>query len=158
MEPRFELFSEKKLVGAHLRMSLVNNKTRELWSSFMPRREEVISRKGSDFINLQVYESDHYFEFNPAREYEAWALVEVNNFDSIPKGMEKFIIPEGEYAVFIHKGANTTADTFQYIFSQWLPNSDYLLDSRPHFEILGEKYKNNDPNSEEEVWIPIKKK
>lgn len=29
----------------------------------------------------------------------------------------------------------------------WLPNSDYLLDDRPHFELLGDKYKNNDPNS-----------
>jgi AraC family transcriptional regulator len=29
---------------------------------------------------------------------------------------------------------------------------------RSHFEIMGEKYKLNDPNSEEEVWIPIKMK
>ena len=158
MEPRFEFLSEKKLVGVHLRMSLVDNKTRELWASFMPRREEVMSRRGSDFFNLQVYESDHYLKFNPARAYDAWALVEVNAHDLIPEGMEKFIIPEGEYAVFIHKGANTAANTFQYIFSQWLPISDYLLDNRPHFEVLGVKYKNNDPNSEEEVWIPIKKK
>jgi len=27
-----------------------------------------------------------------------------------------------------------------------------------HFELLGEKYKNNHPDSEEEVWIPIKEK
>ncbi len=25
-------------------------------------------------------------------------------------------------------------------------------------EVLGEKYKNADPNSEEEIWIPIKRK
>ena len=24
-----------------------------------------------------------------------------------------------------------------------------------HFEVLGKNYKNNDPNSEEEIWIPI---
>jgi AraC family transcriptional regulator len=29
------------------------------------------------------------------------------------------------------------------------------LDDRPHFEVLGEKYKNNDPTSEKEIWIPI---
>jgi AraC family transcriptional regulator len=39
-----------------------------------------------------------------------------------------------------------------------LPNSNYHLDDRPHFEILGEKYKNADPGSEEEIWIPIKAK
>jgi AraC family transcriptional regulator len=30
------------------------------------------------------------------------------------------------------------------------------LDQRPHVEVMGEKYKNNDPDSEEEIWIPIK--
>jgi AraC family transcriptional regulator len=45
-----------------------------------------------------------------------------------------------------------------YIFMEWLPQSNYQLDNRPHFQILGEKYKHNQPDSEEEVWIPIKTK
>ncbi|TQE66329.1 GyrI-like domain-containing protein [Leptospira noguchii] len=44
-----------------------------------------------------------------------------------------------------------------HIFQEWLPNSGYKLEHRPHFELLGSKYKNNDPTSEEEVWIPIVK-
>jgi AraC family transcriptional regulator len=43
-------------------------------------------------------------------------------------------------------------------FNNGLPDSQYLLDKRPHFEILGKKYKHNHPNSQEEVWIPIKEK
>jgi AraC family transcriptional regulator len=39
-----------------------------------------------------------------------------------------------------------------------VPASNYDLDDRPHFEILGDKYKNGDPNSEEDIWIPIKPK
>jgi AraC family transcriptional regulator len=31
----------------------------------------------------------------------------------------------------------------------------FEVDDRPHFEILGIRYRNNDPNSEEEIWIPI---
>lgn len=63
----------------------------------------------------------------------------------------------GLYAVFIHKGGpNTFPKTFQYIFRTWLPASDYTVDNRAHFEILGEKYKNEDPNSEEEVYIKRK--
>jgi AraC family transcriptional regulator len=59
----------------------------------------------------------------------------------------------------LHKGAASTGQKiFQYIFETWLPNSGYLLDNRPHFEILGAKYKNEDPDSEEELWIPIKHK
>jgi hypothetical protein len=30
------------------------------------------------------------------------------------------------------------------------------LNKRPHFAKMGEKYKNEDPDSEEELWIPIK--
>jgi AraC family transcriptional regulator len=33
-----------------------------------------------------------------------------------------------------------------------------LLDNKPHFEIMGDQYKNEDPDSEEELWIPIKKR
>lgn len=39
-----------------------------------------------------------------------------------------------------------------YIFATWLPSSAYVLDNRPHFEVLGAKYKSNDPGSEEEIW------
>ena len=72
--------------------------------------------------------------------------------------MEAFILTGGLYAVFDYKGLNTDHSIYQYIFGTWLPNSDYVLDNRPHFEILGDKYKNNDPTSEEEIWIPIKPK
>lgn len=50
----------------------------------------------------------------------------------------------------------TDTAVFRNIFGVWLPASGYTLDRRPHFEVLGEKYKNADPNSEEEIWIPIK--
>ena len=66
---------------------------------------------------------------------------------------------ERVYAVFVHKGAaGSGPEIFRYIFGKWLPESGYLPDKRPHFEILGEKYKNEDPDSEEEIWIPVKPK
>lgn len=61
--------------------------------------------------------------------------------------------------MFIHRGpAHEFQRTFRAIFQEWLPNSEYKLDGREHFEIMGEKYKNDLPASEEEVWIPIKSK
>ena len=60
--------------------------------------------------------------------------------------------------MFLYKGLSTDPTIFQYIFAEWLPKSDYLLDNRPHFEVLGEKAKLNDPNSEEEIWVPIRLK
>ncbi len=76
----------------------------------------------------------------------------------VPNEMETFLLEGGLYAVFEYKGSSNDPSIFQYIFGTWLPGSNYLLDNRPHFEVLGDKYKNNDPNSEEEIWIPIKPK
>jgi len=124
----------------------------------MPRRKEIQNSIGPELYSLQVYGPSYFANFNPAMEFEKWAATQVSGFDLVPDGMETFTVAGGLYAVFIHKGSSTDDSTFRYIFTNWLPQSDYLLDDRPHFEVLGEKYKNEDPNSEEEVWIPIKLK
>ena len=72
--------------------------------------------------------------------------------------METFSLTGGLYAVFDYKGSTNDLSIFQYILGVWLPSSEYVLDHRPHFEVLGDKYKNNGPISEEEIWIPIKRK
>jgi len=158
MKPRIVTLSEKKLIGMRLSMSLADNKTSLLWKSFMPRRKEIANTLNSDLISMQVYDASFYIKnFTPQTVFEKWAAVEVKDFNSVPQGMETFILPGGLYAVFLHKGAAATAPaTFQFIFESWLPASAYEADNRPHFEILGEKYKNNDPDSEEEIWIPVK--
>lgn len=139
-------------------MSMVDNKTFQLWNGFMPRRKEIQHSVSNDLFSMQVYPSSFDFKnFNPHASFEKWAAVEVNDFNVIPTDMESFELLGGLYAVFLYKGSSSEAETvFRYIFGDWLPNSGYQLDNRPHFEILGEKYKNNDPNSEEEIWIPIK--
>ena len=158
MKPRIEMLSEKKLIGKTIKMSFADNKTGELWRTFMPRRKEITNNVTTDLISLQVYEPTHFTNFDPTREFSKWALIEVENFDTVPNGMETFTLTKGQYAVFRYKGSSNDTKIFQYIFSTWLPNSDYYLDDRPHFEILGDKYKNDNETSEEEIWIPIRPK
>ncbi|MPL94473.1 hypothetical protein SDC9_40627 [bioreactor metagenome] len=158
IRPRIEILKEKKLIGTRLSMSLSNNKTGELWRSFMPRRKEILNTISNDLISMQVYKPTYFTDFNPTKEFEKWATIEVLDFDNVPNDMETFTLTGGLYAVFYYKGSSTDSSIFQYIFGTWLPNSDYLLDNRPHFEVLGEKYKNADPDSEEEIWIPIRTK
>jgi AraC family transcriptional regulator len=159
MNPRIETIPRKKLIGKSMTMSFSNNKTAELWKSFMPRRKEIQNNIGTELYSMQLYAPMFFNIFNPNIEFEKWAAIEVTDFDTIPADMETFTLPGGLYAVFLYKGAAGTAvDTFQYILGTWLPNSEYSLDNRAHFEILGEKYKKDDPDSEEEIWIPIKLK
>ena len=156
MKPRFETISEKKLVGLRLTMSFANYRTGELWKSFMPRRKEIAHNLTGDLISMALYKSAHFAEFNAENEFERWATVEVSDFDNVPPEMETFVLPGGLYAVFDYKGLNTDSSIFRYMLGTWLPDSGYVLDDRPHFEVLGKRYKNNDPASEEEVWIPVK--
>jgi len=156
--PRIIRLEEKKLIGQSIVMSVLNNQTGKLWSAFMARRSEIEHALASNLFSLQVYPQGYYENFNQASEFTKWALVEVLNFDHIPEGMQTLVLQAGDYAVFNYKGSSADPRIFQYIYGEWIPNSEYVLDDRPHFEVLGEKYKNNDPNSEEEIWIPIKKK
>ncbi len=160
MSPRIEILPPKKLIGKHLKMSLSKDRTYELWHSFMPTKKEIKNNLTHDLFNIKVCADPLYFkEFNPHLEFIKWAAIEVPDFDFIPENMEAFNLLGGLYAVFIHKGPATAfPETLGHIFNSWLPNSGYELDNRPHFEILGEKYKNNALDSEEEVWIPIKEK
>lgn len=139
-------------------MSLTDNRTHQLWSSFMPRRKEIKNNINADFISMQVYSPDYFINFNPHKEFEKWATIEVTDLDHIPSQMQSFTLSEGLYAIFKHIGSSADNSIFQYIFKNWIPNSEYKLDNRPHFELLGEKYVNNNPSSEEEIWIPIIKK
>ena len=158
MAPRIEKLNEKKLVGKRLTMSFSDYKIGELWRSFMSRRKEITNNLTNDLISLVVYKPTHFIDFKPTNEFERWATVEVASFDNAPNEMETFTLTGGLYAVFDYKGLSTDHSIYQYIFGTWLPRSDYYLDDRPHFEVLGDKYKNNDPTSEEKIWIPIKLK
>lgn len=160
MTPRIEILRETKLVGKNLSMSFTRDRTAELWQSFSPRLKEITNPVNTNLFSVEIYPDTGFIEkFNPAIEFEKWAAIEVSNFDTIPNEMEKLIIPEGLYAVFHYKGRPSEAqETFQFIYSVWLRNSEFQMDDRPYFALMGEKYKGEDPDSEEEFWIPVKKK
>ena len=157
MTPKIVSIPVKKLIGYSIEMSLLNNQTQTIWQLFMPRLKEIKNAVSADLFSLQNYPDDYFTNFTPETIFTKWAAVEVKNFENIPDGFEKLEIPGGKYAVFLHKG-NTEmfAKTAQYIYTEWLPNSGFQLDNKPHFEVLGDNYLGHEnPESEEEVWIPI---
>ena len=160
MEPRIEVISQRDLIGNRQIMSIADNKTFELWQSFRQRQKEIKNCIGSDLYSIQVYQYPFDLKnFTPHTEFEKWAAIEVSDFNDVPESFEPYTLKGGWYAVFNHKGTpQTFPATWQYIFYQWLPQSGFELDDREHFEVLGEKYKHHHPDSEEEVWIPIKPK
>ena len=156
MKFRIETIDEKRLIGQRLRMSVARNRTGELWGQFAPRVREIPHRIGTNKISLQRYPTGYFETFDPNAEFEKWAAVEVESVSDLPSDLETLLLPGGTYAVFTYRGRSSDPAPFRYIYGEWLPNSAFELDDRPHFEVLGEKYRNDDPNSEEEIWIPIK--
>lgn len=161
IEPRITQLKSMKMLGMKIITTLAENKTRELWRNFKPGVKEIEQRTDKDFYSIQEYPKDIQMEkFTPHTQFTKWAAVQVHDFNNIPAGMDRLIIPSGLYAIFLHKGpVDAFYKTSQYIFRQWLPGSDYILDQRLQFEIMTEKYLGPDhPDSEEEVWIPIRSK
>ncbi len=155
MNLQIKNFPTTKFLGKKLSFTYSDYRAFELWSSFMPRRKEVPNAIGTDLFNIQV--NPIGFSFGMNELFVKWAAVPVSNFGFVPEGMETLEIQKGLYAVFQYKGDQSNAAAFfNAIYTEWLPASNYELDNRPQFEILGAKYKTNDPNSEEEIWIPVK--
>ncbi len=157
-EPKIVNVAERKLVASRMTMSLSDHQVRELWQGFRPRVHEIQNRVGSDFFSIQHFpENFKMSDFRPTTEFDKLAAVEVESQDHVPEGMEAYNLAGGRYAIFIHHGsASAFAKTFQHIYGVWIPQSEFELDSRDQFEILGPNYRPDDPNAEEEVWVPIK--
>ena len=159
MQPRFETLTPKHLAGRCAIMSLQNFRNYELWRYFMNTKRGIPNTVGSNLYSVQVYPTDYFIKFAPAKEFEQWAAIEVSSFNGLPDDYARMTLPGGLYAVFTHKGpASTGTQTLAYIFNEWLPASDHVLDDRPHFELMDHRYKNESPDSEDEIWVPVQLK
>ncbi len=154
MKATIKITETKKLVGMRESMSLTENHTYKLFRAFMSRKKEIEKTLNTKILDLKIYPENYFTHFDSSAVFQKWAAVQVSDFENIPDSMETFVLTGGKYAVFNHNGNNDSI--FHFIFSRWLPNSEYKLDNRPHFDVLSEKTKINGPDSEQEIWIPIK--
>ena len=98
-------------------MSFSNDKTPELWGSFMPRRKEIKNNLNTDLFCMQMYhEAFNGKYFNPDIQFEKWAAVEVTNFDVVPEGMETYTLTGGLYAVLYIKALQVREPKLLVIF------------------------------------------
>jgi len=159
MSPHIKLLPPKKLIGMSIDTSIADYGAPGLWQRFMPQVKSIENKIGGEKYSIQIYDKlFSYSDFHPKLVFKYWAATEVQSFESVPKEMETLELHGGKYAVFIHKG--TMADfqkTLNFIHLKWLPDSEFELDHRPHFEVLDDRYLGpQNPESQEEVWVPIK--
>lgn len=131
----------------------------KLARQFMPRRQEIINRVGTHSFSIQDYADQDFNKIIPQTKFDKWVAIEVENHNHIPKGMHPLVLKGGDFLVVDYKGS--LADfpkLWQTILTDWLPNSKYEQDNRPHFEKLPESYNPQNLINEEQVWVPVRVK
>lgn len=158
MEYKIIEYPARRLVGFCMQMSYENIRTAELFQKLGPRVKDAVGRKGEDKFTVEIYPSTSFFsEFNPSNQFEKWAAIELDNDAHLPDGFSELIVPAGRYAVFVYKGDHLgAAAAYQYIYRDWMKETGNTLDDRPHLSVIGSKYIFNHPESEEEIWIPVR--
>ena len=75
---------------------------------------------------------------------------------TIPTGMVEFFVPESRYAIFTHNGPVPQLDnTVNYIYSNWLLDSEHQHSYGPDLEIYGPQYDPASDNSVMHYAIPL---
>jgi AraC family transcriptional regulator len=153
----FRHLSQLRLVGMFMEMSLEVNRTIELFRTFMPLKGSVANQLNTDVLDVKVYPSNYFTDFDMGRQFVKWAAVEVSEAINVPEGMSQMEVKGGLYAVF-SVPSTVGPEVFQYIFAEYLPKSVYELDDRVHFDVLGEAYQRREEGAFQELWVPVRRK
>ena len=158
MEPVIEEREELKLVGfsAPFRGVFDENPNNDqvipgLWQKLMQQVHQIKNQvEGEIFgvVDCKMIDGNEKLEYR--------AMVQVNNFDAVPEGMDSFIFPKGKLAKFTHKGSLDGIDkTVKYALGTWLPQTNYKLREGLELEIYPCDFNPQDPNSSFEYCLAL---
>lgn len=55
---------------------------------FYAQTKEIQNNIGTELYLMQVYDPSYFDAFDPDKQFEKWAAIEVTNFDTVPDEME----------------------------------------------------------------------
>lgn len=162
MQPVFKFLDEKKVIGMGTRFISALSPERnnnilipKLWDEYLPRRHEITKALNSTDLGICICIEEEK-EKNHPDECFYMACTEIKDIQEPPIGMTVMTIPEGNYAVFTHKGEVDKINlTMNYIFGSWLPKSGKKLRDAPDIEIYDERFKPDSEDSMLDIYIPI---
>jgi predicted transcriptional regulator YdeE len=141
---------EFKVVGLDCRTSVqeCGKVLPALWQDFMKRADEVKNKKDDKVhYGMCFAKKDCNFRYI--------ACSEVSEFEKIPKGMKKEIIPAQKYAVFTHKGKiDKLGETYSKIMEEVKESG--LKQDKIWFELYDNRYIPDSDKSEFDIWVSVK--
>ena len=150
MEPQIIQKEAFTVVGLKLRCVMgPPSDIPQLWGQLFARMGEIqgIAEQGISYGVM-----DNYDEATGAWDYIAAFSVAAGS--DAPADMVKLDIPAAQYAVFPCT-MPTIQETYDFIYQQWLPQSEYVHAPTPEFECYGPTFNPDDPNSQFEIYVPI---
>ena len=146
MEPKIVTKPAFTVVGLMYHGKNENNEIPQVWDKLNPRYEEIQHRVGPAYGVCGEMEDNGRFHY--------LAGFEVTTALDLPPGMEKWDVPQQQYAIFPCT-LKTIHETYQYIFDTWLPQSGYARADGPDFEFYGEEF-NMATGEGMAVYLPVK--
>jgi len=149
-----------KVVGMNTYTDFLNGNFDQFpatWERFCPYSGKIEKRVNDNTAyGISFYPPD----WTPKSKWDYMAAVEVKDLNDIPITMLGKTIPANKYAVFTHKGpVKNLYQTYYYIYTKWLPESNYDKVSGYDFELYDERFKDGkSDDSEVDIYIPVKEK
>lgn len=161
--------NEIKLVGIKERVYLKRENTiPKLWGKFFLEENKIKNKvEGSYYgvaFNMEIKNNlAKDITTDAICEFDEMIGVEVSSFDHANEEMFKKIINPQKYLVFTYKGNPNDKDfvskiqkTYDYLYGSLLPATEFQVDKEFNFELYDERFKENNDNSEFDIYIPIK--
>jgi AraC family transcriptional regulator len=153
--PELVQMPEKILVGISFFIddnTEINDLSKE-WSRFLNEAYTIPNKTHPECYYQVQYWSEHQ-EIGGMYFFTGTEVTRITDLNPL------FVVktlPGGRYLRFIHKGlANKVGYTYKYIYTKFLPDTDFKLSLPFNYEYYGEKCKGPyNEDSESEIFIPI---
>lgn len=120
------------------------------WQRFLPHLDHIPGQIARTAYGVSCNSDD-------AGSFDYVCGVEVKDFLRIPADWSRVRIAEQKYAVFAQRDhISTIRSTWNTIWNEWLPNSEYEMADAPDFERYGEHFNSTTGTGGFEIWIPVK--
>lgn len=154
LAPELITRGEIKLVGVPFYYDIhLKNDLSEPWGHLMSHLDLIKNKiEPNKFYQLQ-----YWFPEQDNESIYFYIGVEVNHFENIPIQLTEKIIPKHHYLKFQHKGlSNQVGYTYQHIYNEYLPKTNYHLPHLFNFEYYGHQYLGPyNADSISDIYIPI---
>jgi AraC family transcriptional regulator len=150
MEPQLITKPAFTVIGLLLHTRPMSPDIPALWDKFVPRMSEIpcpASGHASYGVMRRFDQATGMFDYMAGNP--------VTQVAGLPSGMTRWDLSAHTYAV-LETTLSGIGETMNYLYSTWLPMSNYQAVDAPSFERYGEAFSPDNPVVE--IYVPIKQK